>query len=170
MRKSRREFLGQGAALAALGVVSGGGTADARLVERARDWDPAELRKKLQTPARHRLAFDCTSIKGGTFLNNIKNAMNGYQFGFGIDPADVSLVAALHGAANLVSFDDAMWAKYELGALYDVVDPKTGGPAQRNVFYARTSEEKDRDPDSERGFYQDKSVEGLQARGVDFFT
>jgi len=40
--------------------------AHAALVERVRDWDP--------------------QAKEGTFLNNIKNALNGFQFGFGIDP------------------------------------------------------------------------------------
>lgn len=51
------------AGLAMAGCVT---KAHAALVERVRDWDP--------------------QAKEGTFLNNIKNALNRFQFGFGIDP------------------------------------------------------------------------------------
>ncbi len=167
MASSRREFLGEGVALAAL-CASGG--AEGRLVERARDWDPAAFERIAARPATHKLAFDCTSTKGGTFLNNVKNALNGLAFGFGIAPERSHLVAALHGQANLVSFEDAMWREYRLGELFGVSDPATGGPAQKNPFAGPTGDPRDREPDSERGLYQDASVRGLQARGVDFFT
>lgn len=155
------------AGLAVAGCVT---KAHAALVERVRDWDPQALERIAGRPATHKLVFDCTTVKEGTFLNNIKNALNGFQFGFGVDPGAVHLVGALHGAANLLSFDDSMWAKYPLGDLYAVKDPATGGPAQRNIFLARTADANDRDPDSERGIFQDKSIQGLQARGVDFLT
>jgi intracellular sulfur oxidation DsrE/DsrF family protein len=168
MDTSRRFLFAQGLAVAAAGVVGAVTKAEAALVQRAREWDPQVLDRLTARPAAHKLVFDCTAIKEGTFLNNIKNALNGFQFGFAIDPGAVHMIAALHGAANLINFDDSMWAKYQLGDLYAVKDPGTGGPALRNLFYARAADPNDRDPDSERGAYQDKSVQGLQARGVEF--
>ena len=170
MDTTRRKFVGGGAALAGLAITSVVTKAQAALVERARDWDSQALDQITGRAAAHKLVFDCTGIKEGTFLNNVKNAFNGFQFGFAVEPGAVHLIAALHGAANLVSFDDSMWAKYQLGDLYAVKDPATGGPAQKNLFLARTADPNDRDPDSERGIFQDKSVQGLQARGVDFLV
>ncbi len=155
--------LGLGGVVAALST-----TADAQLVERPRDWSPAKLHEIMNRTARYRQVYDITQIGGGVFFNNIKNSLNGFQFSFGAQPAEINIVAALHGAANLLNFDDAMWKKYRLGEFINLKDPKTGEFATRNLYYYSSADKADHNPDSEKSIYQDKTIQGLQARGVHF--
>ena len=127
----------------------------------------------LKKTAHVRQVFDVTAINDGKFLNNIKNSLNGLEFGFGIALKQVQIIAALHGAANMINYDDSMWAKYHIGEWLAVNDPETGRPASRSVFYPSKICEVIRsegDPSEEKSSYQDKSVQGLQRRGVKFLT
>lgn len=165
MKISRKDFLalGVGGAVAALGA-----KANAQLVERPSDWSPTQLHDIMNRPAKYRQVYDITQIGGGVFLNNIKNSLNGFQFSFGAQPSGINMVAALHGAANLLNFDDAMWKKYRLGEFINMKDPKTGTFATRNLYFYSSADKADHNPDSEKSIYQDKSIQGLQARGVHF--
>jgi hypothetical protein len=69
--------------------------------------------------------YDITYIDDGRFLDNIKNSLNGLHFGFGIPDKQLKIVAAVHGAANLLNFDDYVWNKYRIGAWLNVTDPLT---------------------------------------------
>jgi len=165
MKMTRKGFiaLSLGAVVAALSP-----KADAQLVEKPHDWSPKNLRDLMNRSARYRQVYDITQIGGGVFLNNIKNSLNGFQFSFGAQPSEIQIVAALHGAANLLNFDDSMWAKYRLGEFANVKDPKTDEFAVRNPYYSSPADKADHNPDSEKSIYQDKSIEGLKARGVHF--
>lgn len=165
MEISRKKFLALGAAGAAAAFVR---PARGELVETLREWHQADFRKAISRPAKYRQVYDITQIGNGVFLNNIKNSLNGFQFGFGFAPGEFNIIAALHGNANLLNFDDAMWKKYQLGAYASVKDPQTGAPATRNVFYASTADAGDKHPDSEKSIYQDHSMQGLMRRGVHF--
>ncbi|MEJ2008434.1 MAG: hypothetical protein P8Z30_09830 [Acidobacteriota bacterium] len=167
MQISRKDFLalGLGGAIAALSSTK----ADAQLVQRPQNWSPTELHGIMNRTAKYRQVYDITQIGNGVFLNNIKNSLNGFQFSFGAQPSEINIVAALHGAANLLNFDDAMWKKYRLGEFIKMKDLKTGGFATRNLYYHSSADKADHNPDSEKSIYQDKSIEGLQARGVHFF-
>jgi len=44
-------------------------------------------------------------------------------------------VAALHGPANMLNYDDFRWNKYSIGVWFRVTDPSTGHPAVKNLFY-----------------------------------
>lgn len=169
MSQTRRSLFTK-AGLATLGALAAASRANAGLVEKAGQWNPAGFRALLAHRALHRAVFDTTKVKDEKALNNVKNAFNGLQFGFSAPPEQIALVVALHGTANLLAFDDAMWRKYHLGELYDVKDPDTGGPALRNILYARKGDPANRDPDDERGYYQDRTVQGLQDRGVVFLS
>jgi hypothetical protein len=79
--------------------------------------------------------YDVTKIADAGFLNNIKNSLNGLHFGFGIPNEQIKIVAALHGPANLLNFDDFIWNKYQIGAWLKVTDPSMGQSAVKNVFY-----------------------------------
>jgi intracellular sulfur oxidation DsrE/DsrF family protein len=85
----------------------------------------------------------------------------------------VQIIAALHGAANMINYDDSMWAKYHVGEWLAVNDPETGRPAVRNIFYpskvTKATEAKE-GPSDDKSSFQDKSVQGLQRRGVKFLT
>jgi hypothetical protein len=45
------------------------------------------------------------------------------------------MVAGLHGAANLLNYDDYVWGKYRIGQWLNVTDPATGKAAIKNLFY-----------------------------------
>ncbi len=166
MKISRKNFIAFG--LGSVAAAALGPKAAAQLVQKPRDWSHTGLDGIMHRPAPYRQVYDVAKINDGVFLNNIKNSLNGFQFSFGAKPGEINLVAALHGAANLLNFDDAMWAKYRLGEFAGLKDPKTGKFASRNLFYASHAVKSNHNPDDEQSIYQDKSIQGLQARGVHF--
>jgi hypothetical protein len=168
---SRRHVIGTAAMLSA--AIATPEAANAQLVYGRGDWKAEEFQKLLHKTAHVRQVFDVIAINEGRFLNNIKNALNGFEFGFGVARAQVQIVAALHGPANMINYNDSMWAKYRIGEWLAVNDPETGHPAVRNIFYAsKLSKPADgkEDPSDEKSGFQDRSVEGLQRRGVKFLS
>src|SRR5258708_26423337 len=161
MRMNRRSFVSTAvtsvAALATLG--SAGSEAEAQLVYNKSDWKLSEFNQLTKNPARVKQVYDIIPIAKGGFLNNIKNSLNGLYFGFGIPDEQIKVVAALHGPANMLNYDDVIWSKYRIGAWLKVIDPSTGQPAMKKPYYAsnagaalRYSTE---DPDSRESLYQD---------------
>lgn len=174
--KTRRSFV-QGAVsgIAAFGVFGGlPRAAHAQLVWKAPEWRLAEFQKLTNEPARVKQVFDVVQISNGAALNSIKNALNGLHFGFGIAEDQIKIVAALHGAANLLNYDDYVWDKYKIGEWLNVTDPATGKPAVKNLFYKSKrglkKESDSRDPDNPDSIYQDISIQALQTRGVQFLS
>ena len=168
---TRRLFLGQAtASLAALGAMAS--DANAQLVEKASDWKIGEFDRLLRNPARVKQVFDENQISGGKFLNNIKNSLNGLHFGFNIPADQTKIIAAMHGSANTLNFDDYVWQKYRIGEWLKVQDPKTGQPAVRNPFFASKAAPgmhyATQDPDDGNSLFQDTSIQALQLRGVQF--
>jgi hypothetical protein len=148
--------------------------ARAELVEQRSQWKFGEFEKLVHHPARTKQMFEQLKIEGGGFLSNIKNSLNGLHFGFGVPVDEIKIVAALHGPANLLNYDDYVWEKYKIGEWLKVDDPATGKPATRNPFYPSKAGKALRysstDPDSGDSMYQDTSIQGLQARGVQFLS
>lgn len=171
---SRRTFVSSATAgLAALGALSSAAEGHAQLVWTSKDWKLAEFETLLREPARIRQVYDVTQIGEGKFLNNIKNSLNGLRFGFNVPATQIKVVGALHGPANLLNYDDFIWGKYEIGAWLKVNDPATGKPAVRNPFFKSTVSNKSEDLsrlNDKNSFYQDTSMETLQARGVTFLS
>jgi intracellular sulfur oxidation DsrE/DsrF family protein len=166
---SRRSFVGQAATgVAALATL--GSTANGQLVYRTSDWKPKDFDHLLASPARVKQVYDVSAIGGGKFLNNIKNSLNGLEFGFATPKAHVQIVAALHGPANMVNYDDYVWKKYRIGEWLDITDPVTAKPAEINLFYQSKADKALKDPNEEDSPFQDTSVQGLQARGVKFLS
>jgi intracellular sulfur oxidation DsrE/DsrF family protein len=142
----------------------------AQLVYTKSDWNLCEFSQLAKSPARVKQVYDVKMIAEGGFLNNIRNSLNGLHFGFGIPEEQIKVVAALHGPANMLNYDDFIWNKYQIGAWLKIIDPLTGQPAVENVFYPskagtplRYSSE---NPDSAESLYQDTSIKTLQHRGV----
>jgi intracellular sulfur oxidation DsrE/DsrF family protein len=54
--------------------------------------------------------------------------------GYGVSESDLGVVVVLRHSAIPVAFGDAVWAKYRLGAYFDIADPATKAPATRNPF------------------------------------
>src|ERR1700760_3069838 len=172
MLMNRRSFVTTAAtSVAALATLATTGTeAEAQLVYTKADWQLSEFNRLARNLARVKQVFDIIPIAEGRFLNNIKNSLNGLHFGFGIPDEQIKVVAALHGTANMLNYDDVIWSKYQIGAWLKVTDPSTGQPAVKNPYYAskagpalRYSTE---DPDSRDSLYQDTSIQALQHRGV----
>ena len=107
---------------------------------------------------------------GGKFLNNIKNSLNGLHFGFGIPHEQIKIVAALHGPATLLNYDDFIWNKYKIGAWLEISDPSTNRATLKNPYYASKAGESlhysSEGLESGASVYQDTSIETLQHRGV----
>jgi hypothetical protein len=164
---SRRSFVGQ----AIVGATALGAVAkhtDAQLVYKSSDWKLAEFNRLVKNPSRVKQVFDEIQIGDGRFLNNIRNSLNGLQFGFDIPAGSIKIIAALHGPANMLNFDDYVWKKYGVGEWLKITDPKTGQPAVRNVFYPRRATSTSKDPNDENSSFQDSSIQALQTRGVQF--
>jgi intracellular sulfur oxidation DsrE/DsrF family protein len=168
MSLNRRSFVGNTvAALGALGLAAA--PAGAQLIDTHADWNSAAFDKLLRHTGRGKQVFDIRALSDAKTLNGIKNSLNGLHFGYDIPMSEIKLVAALHGPPNLLNFDDSMWEKYRLGEFAQVIDPKTGKPAIRNIFYnkmpGRSTDVADRN-----SIYQDTSIEALMERGVQFLS
>lgn len=148
--------------------------AEAQLVYKKADWKIEEFDHLVKNSARVKQVYDVVQVGDGRFLNNIKNSLNGFEFGFGIPNAQIKVAAALHGPANLLNYDDTIWSKYAIGAWLKVNDPATGEPATRNPFYASKAgpslKYSSQDPDSRDSLFQDMSIQALQSRGVQFLS
>jgi len=170
-KMSRRSFVSTAAtgvaALAAMGTVN---SAEGQLVYTKSDWKVSEFNRLAQNPARVKQLFDVTQIAESKFLNDIKNSLNGLYFGFGVPNEQIKIVAALHGPAVMLNFDDSIWNKYKIGAWLKVNDLSTNQPALKNPYYASKAgaalHYSTEDPDSRGSIYQDTSIQALQHRGV----
>jgi intracellular sulfur oxidation DsrE/DsrF family protein len=171
MSFSRRKFVGgfgtSVAALAAVGVGTGSG--EAQLVYQRSDWNFSEFEKLVRSPARVKQVYDVRAVGEGKFLNNVKNSLNGFHYGFGIPSDEVKIAVALHGPPNALAFDDSMWQKYRLGEFVEVNDPATGKAATRNIFFPAKAGGSDNLQDRSAKI-QDHSIEALQHRGVKFLS
>jgi hypothetical protein len=173
---TRRSFLSSAAAgMAAMGLFPGvPQAAEAQLVWRSPDWKLADFEKLVHHPARIKQVWDVVNIGGGKFLSNIKNALNGLHFGYGMPAEQIKIAAALHGPANMMNYDDYVWDKYKIGEWLDVVDPETKKPAVRNIFYNSKNgvdkESASKDPNDRNSLFQDTSIDALQSRGVQFMS
>jgi intracellular sulfur oxidation DsrE/DsrF family protein len=101
---------------------------------------------------KHKQIFDVATIREGTPMARTANFMDVYAEAYGMKDTDLSVVVGLHSAATALAFNDAMWAKYELGKRTNENDPRTQALAVRNVFASGTP----------------TSIARLQERGVRF--
>ncbi|MBV8118206.1 MAG: hypothetical protein JOZ01_09515 [Candidatus Eremiobacteraeota bacterium] len=103
-------------------------------------------------------------------FNNLKNSLNGLQYGFGFEPDRIRLIFAPHGPSNAYNYTDTIWQKYRIGEAMNLRDAK-GDLVTRNLFLKRNPAiSESSDLNEERGVYQDTSIEGLHARGVIFLA
>ena len=116
------------------------------------------------------------SAPAGKTLNHLiliqlKNWLNAFQFSYQLKPDDLHTVVATYGSANLLTYNDAMWERYHLGEKYNIIDPATGAPSIRNLFWtSRFDANNMGNPDDPQSFYQDTGIEALQKRGTVFLT
>ncbi len=171
MTFTRRSFISTvGSSLAALGAFGKDtNTAHAQLIYKHSDWKSGAFESLLKETARAKQVYDIKPIAEGRFLNNIKNSINGFHFGFNIPAGQIKIISAMHGPSNMLNFDDSMWEKYRIGEWLQVTDPKTSRPAMRNIYYPRSAAGST-DPADRGSTFQDTSIEALQGRGVQFLS
>lgn len=78
--------------------------------------------------------FDMPAPSGGFPLLHVRNYVKTYQSAFEMAYPRVLAIVGLYGFTTPMAFNDAMWAKYRLGAASSVNDRLTGAAAVRNVF------------------------------------
>jgi hypothetical protein len=142
-----------------------GRPSELQLVEPKQDFDYARFAGIVGRSADVRQLWDIDEY-GTRPLGAIKTAYNAYQFDFAIAPARIAIAACLHGYGNALAYNDAMWAKYDIGRTFGLKDP-TGRALSGNVLYhASTQLNASDDPNDPRSAYQDISLETLARRGV----
>jgi hypothetical protein len=168
MKVTRRSFIGSvGTGVAAATTIAGSlASAHADLVYQHNDWNFAAFDKLIKFKGKGRQVYDCHPINGGDFFGAIKNSFNGLQFGYGIPADQIKIVAAMHGPANNLNFDDSMWAKYKIGEWLKIDDPDTKKPATRNIFYPKKNPNGGTNPSDRSSTYQDYGIEALIPRGL----
>jgi len=129
----RRSFLGRmfGAAAAAGLAITGTRAAAAEAVTDSSDSWIQEVK------GTHRTLFDFPQHKNGFPLLHILNYLNTYSTAYKTSAGQVGAVGTFYSAGTQASiplgFNDAIWAKYELGAYMGLKDAD-GKPYTRNVF------------------------------------
>lgn len=103
---------------------------------------------------KHKQIFDVSTTRGGTPLLRTANFLDAYAEAYGMKDSELNAVVGVHSGATSIAFNDAMWAKYELGKRTGENDPRTQAPALRNVFASGSP----------------TSVARLQERGVRFIA
>jgi len=171
---NRSSFLASSASLfaladapaAALQNVPGG----THFVERRADFDVAEFRAAVDRPGTEiRQVWEAVAFHP-QFFSNVKNSLNGLQFGFGHPAEAIALVVAPHGPSGAYTYTDEIWSKYRIGDLFKLKDAQ-GAPVTSNVFLKPAAAiDKNADPDAPNSIYQDTTIETLQSRGVVFLT
>jgi hypothetical protein len=130
----RRGFLGRLAAVAAAAGVSS--IPQALQAENAASAPPEdEWLNKLN--GKYRQLFDFPAHKDGLPLVHMLNYYETLSKAYNVKDSEINTIGTLYGAPEasiLFGFNDAMWAKYNMGVALKFNDHKTGQPATRNVW------------------------------------
>jgi hypothetical protein len=134
----RRRFLGRMFGAAAAASLSFSGTRAAA----AQDSGPDDWIKEVR--GNHRCLFDFPQHKNGFGLLHILNYLNTYTAAYKTAPGQVGAVGTFYSVGSQASiplaFNDAIWAKYELGA-YTGLKDAAGKVYTRNVFNRPTTKD-----------------------------
>jgi intracellular sulfur oxidation DsrE/DsrF family protein len=139
------------------------------------DYDQKKVMAAMQVKKPHKVIFQSVSphliIPGLSSLYiHIQNALNAGEFSQGWGKGNVASGAVLYGPSIIFALNDSVWAKYKLGAAFNMMDAK-GQPETSNVYYkAQTSMSFDGDPGAGGNVYQDWSAEACIKRGTSFFV
>src|SRR3954468_17741719 len=134
----RRRFLGRMFGVAAAASFSMSGT----LAGAAEESAPDDWLKEVT--GSHRCLFDFPQHKNAMPLLHILNYLNTYNAAYKTAAGQVGAVGTFYSAGNQASiplaFNDALWAKYELG-VYTGLKDADGKPYTRNVFNRPTTKD-----------------------------
>lgn len=83
---------------------------------------------------KHRQVFDVVTPNDGWGVVFATNFLDTTMKVDGLKQSDVTTVLSLRHMATPLALNDAMWSKYKLGAMLNVMDKSTHAHATRNVF------------------------------------
>jgi hypothetical protein len=136
---SRRDFLGKLAGTAALLGMSNlplAASAETIHDSHLHSGDLADPDEWFKTniKGKHKIVFDSPEPKQiFTFAWPLVFVLT--NKGTGTDAKDCSVVVVLRHNSIGYALNDALWAKYKLGEMFKVNDPRTSAPATRNPFW-----------------------------------
>jgi intracellular sulfur oxidation DsrE/DsrF family protein len=133
-RTPRRGFLGRLAAGTLALAASGLATARAESAPASRANAPWDDSWQTKIKGKHRQVFDGMEINSGFGLVMTRIWFMTNKEAYNLPEKDLSAVVILRHAAFPIALNDAMWAKYKLGEMFNVTDPGTKQPAERNIF------------------------------------
>lgn len=162
----RRGFLGRLAAAGA--ALATGGIALPRAARAAATDDSPHDAWLDKMTGKHKQFFDSPLPSGALPLIHVRNYLNGYRDAYRLPAADVNAAYSLYFMTVPMAFNDAMWAKYALGAKSEVVDHVSGAPATRNVFSRSSVAGGVLGVKGVFPIPEDASIEALQARNTAF--
>jgi hypothetical protein len=84
--------------------------------------------------AKHKAVFDSPQFDDGLVLSNAAGYIRGMRDAVGAGETDVQTVIVMRHIAVPMIFNDAMWAKYEIGKERQIKDSSTKVWALRNPF------------------------------------
>jgi intracellular sulfur oxidation DsrE/DsrF family protein len=139
----RRDFLGRlgvgAAALAAASVGAGVPFAAAAAAEAGgrtansmrTPWSDAWLQK---LTGKHKQFFDATTTNESFALAFATGFLNLNHEAYGLEDKDLTAVVGLRHFAMPMALPDELWTKYKIGTTFQIKDPASGAPAERNPF------------------------------------
>ena len=126
-----------------------------------KEWDSSWMGR---ITARHKAIFDSPEINDATALYHAMSYLGSVKDVFGTGDSDASVVVVLRHRAVPLLFNDAMWAKYDVGTATKTNDSKTGKPVTRNVYYQNVDASGNPTTDEKPS----ATIKSLSARGVIF--
>ena len=136
----RRGFLGRvaaGAAALGLGSVVSpvAAAAETAGVAPTRAADPMFEAWLNKITGKHKSLYDSPEPNDGFCFIWARVWLNTCNATYGTTDADNSAAIVLRHASAPLALTDAMWAKYHLGEVAKMNDPKTSAPSMRNMFH-----------------------------------
>lgn len=159
-RTPRRSFLGRLAGGALALAASGMAAAKAESAPRSRANSPWDDSWMTRIKGKHRQLFDAMEVNSGFPLVMADIWLMTNHDAYNIPASQLSAVVILRHNAIPVALNDTVWAKYKLGEMFNVADPMTSKPAERNIF--ATAKDFAIPP------FPSSSIEKLRERGVIF--
>lgn len=131
----RRSFLGRIAASAGALIVGRWSTASAEVAPPvASGVEADEWLSKIR--GTYRQVFDVTGPSNTTAIMFALNFIDGVKESTKASDRDITAVVVFRYLALAMVLNDAVWAKYKLGEVLAVTDPRTGAPATRNIAHS----------------------------------
>ena len=148
--------------VAATAVAIGGAGALGRLEAQGQAVDADRWLDKLT--GRYRQVFDFNAHGDGIGLVHMHNFIETYRSAYGVANSEVNAIGTFYGGTTPLAWNDAMWAKYKIGAALQLTDPATKAPLTRNWFYRQQRG----DPVFLNGLFPEANIESLSRRGATF--